>query len=346
MIRTTEELSRHVCLDKSALERVSRIYPMRISRYFLDLMLEKGPALRKQVIPDIQELDDPMGLVDPLAEDSNSPVPNLTHRYPDRVLFLVSGECAVYCRFCTRKRKIGRWPEMSPQLIEAGLEYIRSRKEIRDVLVSGGDPLMLPPDHLDEILARLRAIPHVQILRIGTRVPIADPARVTPRLVRILKKYPPLYINIHVNHPEEIAPLSVEACQRMIEGGMPLGSQSVLLRGINDRPEIIMELMRRLLAIRIRPYYLLQADLTRGTGHFRTRIETGLKIMDHLRGRLSGIGIPVYVVDLPGGGGKVPVLPQYMVSMDKSEAVFTNYQGKRYRYPQPVQESGNTLQVL
>ncbi|MFC1501801.1 KamA family radical SAM protein [bacterium] len=334
-IETVEELSRYLDIDALSLNRVIDSYPMRINPYFLDLAIRKGEALLHQIIPDTRELHDHVGLVDPLAEERDSPVDNLTHRYPDRVLFLVSEECAVFCRFCTRKRRIGRPGQITDSAIEQGFEYIRHCREIRDVLVSGGDPLMLSDERLDWILGCLHAIPHVKIIRIGTRIPSVLPGRITPKLISIFNKYSPLYINVHFNHPGEVTSQSRKACALLSDGGIPLGNQTVLLRGINDDPRILLRLFRSLLTMRVKPYYLHQGDLTLGTDHFRTSIDAGLSIMKHLRGRISGMAIPSYVVDLPGGGGKVPLLPEYIVDKNRDDVVCINYQGKRFKYPQP-----------
>jgi len=334
-VETPEELAAYIDIDVQSLKKITEVYPMRINSYFLQLMLEKGASLSRQVVPDIRELYDSIGLVDPLAEERDSPVPNLTHRYPDRVLFLVSSECGVYCRFCTRKRKIGRCKGIKENGIKDGLHYIQEHREIRDVLLSGGDPLLLSDERLEWILARVREISHVEIIRIGTRVPSVLPQRITSKLVEMLKKYHPLYINVHFNHPDEITEEAEKACALLADSGIPLGNQTVLLRGINDNPWVISRLMKLLLKMRVRPYYLHQADLTKGTDHFRTPIETGLRIMKYLRGNISGLAVPAYVIDLPGGGGKVPLLPEYVVAINEKEALLKNYLGKIYRYPQP-----------
>lgn len=329
------ELADHIHIDIDSLQKVSDIYPMRINSYFLDMMKKKGTSLIRQVVPDLRELEDRIGWVDPLAEERNSPVPNLTHRYPDRVLFLVSNECGVYCRFCTRKRKIGHWDQIQDQEIEKGFDYIRHRKEIFDVLLSGGDPLLLADERLKWILMKISEISHVGIVRIGTRIPSVLPHRVTPNLAKILGLCRHLYINLHFNHPDEITSETEKAIRLLADQGIPLGSQTVLLKGINDDTFVLSRLMRMLLKMRVRPYYLLQADLVRGTDHFRTPIETGLEIMKKLRGYISGMAVPTYVIDLPGGGGKVPLLPEYVVQKTKEEIVIRNYRGNLYRYPNP-----------
>ncbi len=335
MITTLEALAQKISVDVESLGPVVEKYPFRVNSYFLDLAVQKGEALLRQVIPDQRELYDDTGMEDPLSEDLHSPVPHLTHRYPDRVLFCVTYQCAVYCRFCTRKRKIGRMPELTDVDFEKGVEYIRKSKQVRDVLISGGDPLLLQEDRLEWLLRKLKEIPHVECIRIGTRVPCTFPMAVTSRLTKIFKKVRPLYLNLHFNHPDEMTKASLSAIQKLLDAGGILGNQTVLLKGINDNADILSTLFRKLLSIGVRPYYLLQADLTLGTAHFRTRIETGLAIMEQLRGFISGMAVPTYVVDLPGGGGKVPVLPEYVIQKTETQWVFRNYLNQKYVYPQP-----------
>ncbi|MBW1680199.1 MAG: KamA family radical SAM protein [Deltaproteobacteria bacterium] len=332
------DLPGHLGLSTGELDEVVRTYPMRINPYFLGLIKRKGDPIYAQCIPDTREITDPSGLEDPLDEEARSPVPGLTHRYPDRVLFLVSGRCAVYCRFCNRKRKVGKPGMVSNTTIEAGLRYIRDHHEIRDVLLSGGDPLLLENNALKRILSALRAMRHVEIIRIGTRVPCTLPQRVTPALTDLLKKYHPLYVVTHFNHPREITRQSASACERLADAGIPVGSQTVLLRGINDRALTIRELMRKLLTIRVRPYYLFQADLARGTAHFWTPLDTGLRVLDQIHGHTSGLCAPHFAVDLPGGGGKVPMLPDYAEKTEKGRWILRNYQGKKTLYPPPEAE--------
>ena len=341
-VETVDALAHHLPVHTEAIEEVIQVYPMRINAYFLDLVKRKGDSLARQVVPDSQELLDTVGFVDPLAEEQNSPVPNLIHRYPDRVLFLVSSVCGVYCRFCTRKRRLGHTDAIKNKDIEKGLLYIREHREVRDVLLSGGDPLLLSDARLEWILSRVREISHVEIIRIGTRVPSVLPQRITPDLVRLLKKFHPLYINVHFNHPDELTPESQNACALLADGGIPLGNQTVLLKGINDDPEIMSDLMKNLTKIRVRPYYLHQADLVKGTDHFRTTIASGLRIMESLRERISGSAVPAYVVDLPGGGGKVPLLPESVAAMHAQEGVFKNH-GRLCTYPQPSSLSTTVL---
>ncbi len=328
-------LADHIPIDVPSLVKVCDVYPMWINAYFLDLIKKSGPSLIRQVVPDPRELEDSMGWIDPLAEEQNSPVPNLVHRYPDRVLFLVSNQCGVYCRFCTRKRKIGRWYPIQDQTIEEGFRYIRQHREIFDVLLSGGDPLLLSDKKLEWILMKINEISHVGVVRIGTRIPSVLPQRVTSKLVKILNKTKNLYINVHFNHPDEITD-EVKRAIRLLSGkGIPLGSQTVLLKGINDHVSVMSRLMRMLIQIRVKPYYLLHADLVKGTEHFRTTIDTGLSVMRQLRGYMSGLAVPTYVIDLPGGGGKVPLLPGYIKEESGDEVVFQNYQGHIYRVPNP-----------
>jgi lysine 2,3-aminomutase len=322
-------------VDPGALHKVSQVYPMRINPYYLGLIKQPGDPLWLQAVPDMQELEDIVGLEDPLNEENLSPVPNLVHKYPDRALFLVNNQCAVYCRFCTRKRKVGtREMHVSPETINAGINYLRKTPAIKDVLLSGGDPLLLDDNRLDYILASLRKIRHIAIIRIGSRVPCTLPMRVTKKLASALRRYHPLYINIHFNHPDEITPAAAFACNRLADAGIPLGSQTVLLKGVNDNPEIIKELMYKLLQIRVKPYYLFQTDMTRGTDHFRTSIDKGLEIMQALIGHISGMGVPTFAVDAPGGGGKIPLLPDYVQHLGK-QLVFRNYCGATYTYANP-----------
>jgi lysine 2,3-aminomutase len=305
---------------------------MRVNPYYFDLIRKQGDPFWRQAIPDEREVRDDICLEDPLNEENLSPVPNLIHKYPDRALFLVTSQCAMYCRFCTRKRKVGTdRMVITKETVRAGLEYLRKTPEIRDVLVSGGDPLLLDDDELGRILESLRRIPSVEIIRIGTRVPCTLPMRVTTRLAAMLKRYHPLYINTHFNHPDEITPEAALACNRLADAGIPLGCQTVLLRGVNDDPEIIKKLMHGLLYIRIKPYYIFQGDMTKGTNHFRTPIEKGLEIVKSLIGHTSGLAVPTFAVDAPGGGGKIPLLPDYVRHLGK-EMVFTNSCGEICTY--------------
>jgi lysine 2,3-aminomutase len=323
--------------DAEEINAICKIYPMRIPRYYYNLIHQKGDPLWRQCIPSAYELMDSNSPEDPLHEEEDSPVPRLTHRYPDRVLFLITDRCPMYCRFCTRKRMVGRTSTINEKTIAMGLDYIRSHPEIRDVLLSGGDPLMVSDRKLERIISRLREIPHVEIIRIGTKFPCVLPSRITDSLCNMLKKYHPIYINTHFNHPREVTPQAKEACEKLAGAGIPVGCQTVLMKGVNDDPEILKELMHKLLMMRVRPYYLYQADLTRGTNHFRTRVEIGLQIMQSLRGHTTGFGVPQFVIDAPGGGGKIPLMPDYVVNFDEKEIVLRNFEGKQYCYPQADQ---------
>ena len=311
-LTSAEQLAERFGIDPAPLRAVIDRYPMRITPYYLGLIEAVDDPIWRQCAPDVRELGD-AGLADPLGEDDLSPVPTVIHRYPDRVVFLASGSCASYCRFCTRKRKVGcAGMSLSFRELRAGIDYIAATPQIKDVILSGGDPLLLPDAVLGDLLARIRAIPHVEIIRIGTRIPVTLPERITDPLCALLKRFAPLFINTHFNHPRELTVQSAEACGKLADAGIPLGNQTVLLRQVNDDPRILAELFRGLLRIRVRPYYLHQMDLACGTAHFRTSIDAGLNIMNALRGPVSGLALPQYVVDLPGGKGKVPLVPEYL----------------------------------
>jgi lysine 2,3-aminomutase len=323
--------------DAEEINAVCRTYPMRIPRYYYNLIRAKGDPIWRQSVPSVSELMDESSPEDPLNEEEDSPVPRLTHRYPDRVLLLITDRCPMYCRFCTRKRMVGRTSTITEKTIAMGIDYIRSHTEIRDVLLSGGDPLMVSDRKLERIISSLRAIRHVEIIRIGTRFPCVLPSRISDSLCNMLRKYHPIYVNTHFNHPREVTPQSKEACERLADAGIPVGCQSVLLKDVNDDPSILKELMHKLLMMRVRPYYLYQADLTRGTNHFRTRVETGLQVMQALRGYTTGFAVPQFVIDAPGGGGKIPLMPDYVVKFDEKEIILRNFEGKQYCYPQTDQ---------
>jgi lysine 2,3-aminomutase len=310
-------------------------FEFRISPPMVDLIQEPGDPIWRQYVPTIQELEIEDGIVDSLNEDADSPVPNITHRYPDRALFLVSPVCASYCRFCTRRRKVGDPEKIPMSQFESAFQYLEQHTEIRDVIMSGGDPLMLSDRRLELILSRLRAIPHLEIIRIGSRIPCHLPERITPELCEMLHKYHPLFINTHFNHPSELTPAAVKGLGMLADAGIPLGCQTVLLKGINDTPEVMVRLMQKLLMARVRPYYIYMADQVAGAEHFRTSVETGLKIMQALRGWTSGLAIPYFVIDAPGGGGKVPLVPDYVESFSEDEVVLRNFRGDRYVYRQP-----------
>jgi len=320
------------------MRRIIEKYPARINPYYLSLIRYKGDPIWLQCFPDIEELTDEEMPEDPLDEDEMSPVPSITHRYPDRVLFLVTSQCSMYCRFCTRKRKVGDSSKISMKFIQDGIEYIKNHPEVRDVILSGGDPLMLTDYMLEKIIKALREIPHVEIIRIGTKMPCVLPQRITENLCNMLKKYHPIYVNTHFNHPWEITPESKRACEMLADAGIPVGNQTVLLRGVNDDPYVMQELMKKLLAIRVRPYYIYQADITRGANHFRTPIKVGIEIMDKLRGHISGLAVPYYVIDAPGGGGKIPILPHYVIAHNENEIILRNFRYEIYVYPDVKEE--------
>lgn len=341
-IHSVDQLVEKFKLDRRVAERLDKFFQARINPYYLSLIRYPGDPIWLQCVPDETELNDIDAPEDPLGEDSMSPVPNITHRYPDRVLFLTTSQCGMYCRFCTRKRKVGDSSKISMRGLEAAFKYIEEHKEIRDVILSGGDPLMLTDAMLEKILQRLRQIPHVEIIRLGTRMPVVLPHRITPKLVRMLKKYHPIYVNTHFNHPWEITPESKRACELLADAGIPIGNQTVLMKGVNDNPAVIKELFRKLLLMRVRPYYLYQADLTKGANHFRTPVKVGLEIMDKLRGHTSGLAVPYFVIDAPGGGGKIPLLPQYILYQDDEKLILRNYKYETFVYPDVKPEEYRT----
>ncbi len=338
--------------DPAALERVIRLSddeqeavvrcpvgpPVAITPYYASLLDESDPLqpLRRTVVPVTSEyLRAPEEADDPLAEEQDSPVPGLVHRYPDRVLFLATTFCSTYCRYCTRSRIVGRGGESrcGDQHWEGAIEYIEGNPVVRDVLISGGDPLTLPDGKLEWLLHRLRWIRHVEVLRIGTKVPVVLPQRITPGLTRMLKRYHPLWMSIHFTHPDELTPEVAQACARLADAGIPLGSQTVLLSGINDNVETMRRLVHGLLRMRVRPYYLYQCDPISGSSHFRTPVEKGLEIIKGLRGHTTGYAVPTYVIDAPGGGGKVPLSPEYVCGCDENGILLRNYEGRVFRYP-------------
>ena len=324
-------------IDVEALQPAFENFQMRLTPAVLAQIKEVGDPIWNQYVPTVQELDVVDGVIDSLDEDGDSPVPNITHRYPDRVLFLVSPVCASYCRFCTRRRKVGDPEKIPLNQYESAFEYIRSHPEIRDVIMSGGDPMMLSDRRLEYLFQRLREIPHVEIIRIGSRITSHLPERITPEFCEMVKKYHPVYMNTHFNHPSELTPATVAALGRLADAGVPLGCQTVLLRGVNDNAETMKELMQKLLKARVRPYYLYMADQVAGGEHFRTMVETGLEIVKALRGWTSGLAVPHFCIDAPGGGGKVPLLPEYVEKITDEEVIFRNYEGKRFTYKQPRQ---------
>jgi lysine 2,3-aminomutase len=339
-INTFEELKKIMKLSHKEILAINNLkgrLPLRITPYFASLIYKCGYShpLRRNVIPVVEELIQRSNeQSDPLHEKSSSPVKGIVHRYPDRVLFTVTQMCASYCRYCTRSHSVGKLDKPGRHDYEKAFEYIRNHKEIRDVLISGGDPLTLSDGLLDYILYNIRNIGHVEIIRIGSRVPVVLPQRITDDLINILKKYQPLFISLHFSHPAEITDECAEACKKLADGGFPLGSQTVLLKGINDSVPVMKELFHKLLMIRVRPYYLYQCDLIPGSGHFRTTVRKGLEIIKGLRGFTSGYAIPQFVVDAPGGGGKIPLLPDYVVDHTNEKIILQNYMGILCEYPE------------
>jgi lysine 2,3-aminomutase len=332
-ITDPEELAARFNMDAASLRPVTSRYPFRITPSYLSLIETAGDPIWRQCVPDLQEIIDESGLADPLCEDALSPVPGLVHRYPDRVVLLVSRTCAVHCRFCLRKHRVGIPDAAGEQFdLERAVQYLKEHGEVHDVILSGGDPLLLSDERLAEILGGLRGIPTLQIIRIGSRLPVTLPSRITDALCQLLKRFHPLYVNTHFNHPREITPATAAACGRLADAGIQLGNQSVLLKGVNDDPAVMKELMRQLLTIRVRPYYIHQMDLVQGTHHFRTPVKKGLEIMAALRGHCSGLATPHYVIDAPGGKGKVPLLPNYGRE-EQGRWRLTNYQGEEIDYP-------------
>ncbi len=326
--------------EKKRFEETQERFPLSITPYYLSLIKKdnfRHDPVYKQSFLDNRELivaNSEMG--DPLSEDHDSPVPGITHRYPDRVLLLVSNVCAMYCRHCTRKRKVGDEDSIpNKSQIREGIQYIKDHPQVRDVLLSGGDPFLLSDDYLDWILTELRAIPHVQVVRIGTRTPVVLPYRITDDLVSMLKKHHPVWINTHFNHPRELTTSAREALAKLADGGIPLGNQSVLLADVNDCPRIMKDLVHKLVMNRVRPYYLYQCDLSEGLSHFRTPIGKGIEIMESLIGHTSGFAVPTYVIDAPGGGGKIPVMPNYIISWSTNKVILRNYEGVITSYQEP-----------
>ena len=337
-IETVEEAGRYLDIKMREKNCDSKLR-MAITPYYFSLIDPSDPEdpIRKQAIPTVSEMKYAISdQKDPLCEDEDSPVPGLVHRYPDRVLLLITDKCAMYCRHCTRRRFSGQCDNhLSMQQIEKGVDYIRKNEQIRDVIISGGDPLMLPTDRLETVIKMLRSIEHVEIIRIGTRAPVVLPQRIDTKLIKMLKKYHPIWINTHFNHHREITPESSRACEMLADAGIPLGNQTVLLKGVNDCVHVMRKLVRKLLTIRVRPYYIYQCDLARGIEHFRTPISKGIEIIEGLRGHTSGLGVPTYVIDAPGGGGKIPMLPNYVISRSHNKIVLRNYEGKLFTYAEP-----------
>jgi lysine 2,3-aminomutase len=344
-IRSLHQLEDFLDLDlgeekRKHIQQTIEKFPLSITPYYLSLIdtenFENDPVFR-QAVPSIRELDlSDEDMADPLHEDEDSPVPGITHRYPDRVLFLVSNVCAMYCRHCTRKRKVGDIDNIpSKKAVEQGLEYIRNTPMIPDVLLSGGDPFLLPDEYLDYILTELGKIKHVEVVRIGTRTPVVLPYRITDELVNMLKKHHPVWINTHFNHPRELTASARASLAKLADAGIPLGNQSVLLSGVNDCPRIMRTLVHKLVANRVRPYYLYQCDLSEGLSHFRTPVGKGIEIIESLIGHTSGFSVPTYVIDAPNGGGKIPIMPNYLISWSTNKVVLRNYEGVITTYKEP-----------
>jgi lysine 2,3-aminomutase len=331
-VHTVDHLVDKFNIDRKAAEDLDEFFQARINPYYLGLIRYPGDPIWLQCVPDKQELKDFEAEEDPLNEEAMSPVPNITHRYPDRALFLVTSQCGIYCRFCTRKRKVGDYGKISMKGLESAFKYLEEHSEIRDVILSGGDPLMLTDAMLEKILKRLREIPHIEIIRLGTRMPVVLPHRITQKLCNMIKKYHPIYVNTHFNHPWEITEVSSKACTMLADNGVPVGNQMVIMKNVNDKPETVKDLMQKLLKIRVRPYYMYMADETKGANHFRTSVETGLKIIEALRGHTSGLAIPQFVIDAPGGGGKIPLLPNYVLHKDEEQVILRNFNNKVYSY--------------
>ena len=341
-IATFEKLTGIVFTEEEheEFEKTVSKFPMSITPYFASLIEKenyRNDPIFKQAFPNPAELEiSRYDMSDPLHEDEDSPVEGITHRYPDRVLFLVSNRCSMYCRHCTRKRKVGDTDHIpSKEQILKGISYIRNNRQVRDVLLSGGDPFMLPEDYLDWILTELREIPHVEIIRIGSRMPVVLPYRITDALVNMLKKHHPIWLNTHFNHPRELTRSARKALQKLADAGIPLGNQSVLLAGVNDCPRIMKQLNQKLVQNRVRPYYLFQCDLSEGLSHFRTPIGKGIEIVESLVGHTTGFAVPTYVVDAPGGGGKIPIMPNYIISYSTNKVVLRNYEGIITTYKEP-----------
>lgn len=345
-IRTLPEAERFLLLsddERDAIVRGGDLLPFAITPYYLSLLDAEDPQqpLRRTVMPSTGEFVRAPGEADdPLGEDGHSPVPGLVHRYPDRVLLLALDFCSTYCRYCTRSRVVGQG-ELAPSepRLEKIFHYLENSPQVRDVLVSGGDPLAMSDDRLDWILGRLRAIPHIEFVRLGTKMPAVLPQRITPALCRVLRKYHPLWMSLHFTHPDECTPESYQACTRLADAGIPLGSQTVLLKGVNDNVETMKDLVHGLLQMRVRPYYLYQCDPISGSSHFRTPVSKGIEIIHGLRGYTTGYAVPNYVIDAPGGGGKIPLQPQYVVGRDGDDLLLQNFEGHLYRYPDPQAET-------
>lgn len=335
-ITSLDELKQYIPVtndEEKAFQAAGKNLPFAITPYYLGLVNPNNPddPIRKTVIPRVAEFTTTREeMVDPCGEDGNTVAPGLVHRYPDRVLFLVNETCSVYCRYCTRSRLVGSGEHRVD--FEAAYDYLRKTPAVRDVLISGGDPLVMADHKLENIIRTLRDIPHIDIVRVGTKIPVVLPQRITDDLLNMLKQFHPFYMSIHFLHPDEITPEVAAACNRIADAGIPMFSQTVLLKGVNDDPQVMKELMLKLLKIRVKPYYIYQCDPVQGTSHFRTSVQKGIEIMEHLRGHITGYGVPTYVIDGPGGGGKIPVAPNYVVNMEDEKITLRNYKHEQYTY--------------
>lgn len=341
-IETLDDLKKLVNLsaeEEDGVKKTLDTLRMAVTPYYMSLIDLSDPhdPVRRQAIPTAAEIHkSEADLLDPLHEDTDSPTPGLTHRYPDRVLLLITDQCSMYCRHCTRRRFAGQHDSaVAMEQIDKAIEYIRAHEEVRDVLLSGGDALLMPDDVLEEIISKLRAIEHVEIIRIGSRTPVVLPQRITPELCNMFKKYHPIWLNTHFNHPNEITEESAEACARLADAGVPLGNQTVLLAGVNDCVHVMKKLVQKLVQIRVRPYYIYQCDLSYGLEHFRTPVAKGIEIIEALRGHTSGYCVPTFVVDAPGGGGKTPVMPNYVISQSAHKVILRNFEGVITTYTEP-----------
>jgi lysine 2,3-aminomutase len=343
MMSTADELSRWIELSESeraGLEASPGLFRVGVTPYYASLMdpHDDRCPIRRQAIPRPQELDiAPAEMRDPLGEDTHNPAPSVFHKYPDRVLLMVVDRCAIYCRHCNRRRIVGGEAPPTRSDIDEGIDYIRRTRRIRDVLLSGGDPLLLPTAKLESIIERLRAIDHVEIIRIGTRLPVVCPMRIDDELCAALRRHAPVFVNTHFNHPVEVTDAARAACERLVDAGVPVGNQTVLLRGINSSVRCMRALMRALIRMRVRPYYIFQGDTVTGTDHLRTPVEAAIEIVDGMRGWISGMAMPQLVIDAPGGGGKLPIGPRYLIDLDEERALVRNYRGEHIEYPQPRQ---------
>ncbi|MGB3346067.1 MAG: lysine 2,3-aminomutase [Candidatus Humimicrobiia bacterium] len=346
-ITSVEQLMDIIELTEKEIEGINaslKKFRMAITPYYVMLMDPYNPEcpVRKQAVPSPLELiPSPTDMLDPLAEDRDSPVPRITHRYPDRVLFLVTDQCGSYCRHCTRRRYAGKTDKAATDKeIDIALDYIRNTLTVRDVLLSGGDPLTMSNERLEKILIKLREIPHVEIIRIGSRLPCTLPYRITEELCNMLRRYHPIYLNTHFNHPKELTDESINALKKLVDSGIPVGNQTVLLRGINDNISVMKNLCLDLMQAKVRPYYIYQCDLSEGIEHFRTTVGKGIEIIEALRGHISGLAVPTYVIDAPGGGGKIPVSPQYLISIGDGKTILRNYKGAISVYTEPEKLAG------